>query len=92
MFEITSITSARLVQAGAVKATPGQPGRGPSARDRVELSEAARHPPRLSAREAARVHELRARIAAGKYVTADKLDYVADRLHAELRGPRAYVA
>ena len=67
----------------------------PSAGDRVELSAAARDfEPRSQAVRATeeRIQDLRERIAAGTYLTDDKIDYVVDRLHEELLGALPHVA
>lgn len=92
MFEITSVTSARIAQAFAAGAGQTQRTRRPATPDRVEFSDVARSISHADMRSAARLSDLRARIAAGKYLTNDKLDYVAERLHSELRGARTYVA
>ena len=67
----------------------------PSAGDRVELSAAARdfEPQSQAARAIEeRIQDLRERIAAGTYLTDDKIDYVVDRLPEELLGALPHVA
>ena len=89
MFEITSISSGRIGRT-PVASGPQQPARRLAVRDAVELSRAARGA--TDPRDAARIKDLRQRIATGTYLSADKLDYVTERLHAELHAARAYVA
>lgn len=58
--------------------------------DRVELSGSAAARAAAAADEqaqAARIAEIRARIADGTYLTPEKLDAVVERLFAELREP-----
>ncbi len=67
-------------------ATPEAPAAA-QATDRVELSEAAANYDPQAAVDAAmerRVAQIREEIAAGTYLTPEKLDVVVDRLHAEL--------
>ena len=57
------------------------------ARDRVDLSAAARNAPAVSEIPGeldSRLAEIRARIAAGIYITPDKIDVVVERLYHEL--------
>jgi anti-sigma28 factor (negative regulator of flagellin synthesis) len=65
----------------------------PPDQDRIELS-AQGEQERLQADAALqkRIAELRASIAAGTYLTPDKIEYVIDRLHEELTrgGPQAF--
>jgi len=55
--------------------------------DRVELSAAAQQEQVTEPRPVAesRRDEVRAQIAAGTYLTPDKIDYVVERLYEELR-------
>jgi anti-sigma28 factor (negative regulator of flagellin synthesis) len=55
--------------------------------DRVELSAAAQQEQVTEPRPVAesRLDEVRAQIAAGTYLTPDKIDYVVERLYEELR-------
>ena len=55
--------------------------------DRVELSAAAQQDQVTEPRPVAesRLDEVRAQIAAGTYLTPDKIDYVVERLYEELR-------
>jgi anti-sigma28 factor (negative regulator of flagellin synthesis) len=94
MFEVSPLSSQpgkSLMQAyrQAANAQPAPPRSDLASHDSLELSGAARR--YESEAEAPhsldeRVADLRARIAAGSYLTDDKLDYVVDRLHAELFG------
>ena len=59
------------------------------ARDRVELSAAAANAEQTApaGSVAPRVQDVRARIAAGTYLTPDKIDIAVDRLYQALFGP-----
>ena len=60
-----------------------------SADDRAELSLAAprgAESPRYPMTRAEYLDWLRQEIAAGRYLTSDKIDFVVERLHEELRG------
>lgn len=54
--------------------------------DAVELSEAARGTAQQAPIREQLVHSVRSQIAAGTYLTPEKLDVVVDRLHVELTG------
>ena len=92
MFEISPLscqpgrTATQLYRAAAGP-KPQQDATELSPDDQLELSRAARSfDASTGATSAAdeRIRTLREQIAAGTYVTDDKLNYVVDRLHAEL--------
>lgn len=100
MLEITphsgrSVPVAVPVHHTAVAARQHPATAEPSAGDRVELSAAARdfEPRSQAVRATEEAHSGPARcIAAGIYLTDDKIDYVVDRLHEELLGAMPHVA
>lgn len=61
----------------------------PSAGDRVELSQAGlrrTEDPTCTMTRAEYIDWLRQEIAAGRYLTADKIDFIVERLYEEVRG------
>jgi anti-sigma28 factor (negative regulator of flagellin synthesis) len=76
-------SAVRPDRAAEPRAAGPPPATGNWAADRVELSPAAlARSPGVSG---ARINELRQAIAAGTYLTSDKLEIVADRLASEFR-------
>jgi len=96
MHEIASIKVPLNGSAGLIEraATAPQERRAPAhtdepGGDRVELSAAATDAdPQTAAAPGVdpRIEDLRSRIAAGTYLTPDKIDTVVERLHAEVFG------
>ena len=83
----------RVAEPGRRAARADQRARGaelsPSAGDRVELSPAAlrrTENPTCTMTRAEYIDWLRQEIAAGRYLTADKIDFVVERLYEEVRG------
>ena len=63
--------------------------RSPSAGDRVQLSQTAlrrTENPTCTMTRAEYIDWLRQEIAAGRYLTPDKIDFIVERLHEEVRG------
>lgn len=95
MLEITTISNhsgsaaARLHQITTGGGRQRPPAYEMASSDRVELTAAAQNrgpAPETMRILDERIGDLRARIDAGTYLTSEKLDYVIDRLHAELFG------
>lgn len=83
----------RVAEPGRRVAAADQGARGaepsPSASDRVELSQSAlrrTEDPKCTMTRAEYIDWLRQEIAAGRYLTPDKIDFIVERLHEELRG------
>ena len=100
MLEITTISNhsgsagARLCQFTTAGGKRGL-AHGVATSDRVELTAAARNlgfGPEAASTLDERLHDLRARIESGTYLTPDKIDYVVGRLQGELFGALPDVA
>ncbi len=96
MLEITPSTARPGVPVGQLRDSGVEDRPRPPASDRfdpgdrVELSAAAQeHEVAAESELTARIDALRASIAEGSYLTTDKIDYVVERLAAELFGPPA---